>query len=224
MTRRLTLPAPIRLAVVAALAIALAGTALVLVPKQDGHEVGAATKISRSGFHDAMRVLWEDHIVWTRMAIVGILDDRPDQASAVDRLLRNQDDIGDAIKPFYGDEAGEQLSTLLRAHITGAADLLIAARSGDDDAVGAALTAWRANGDEIAAFLATANPNQWPLAEMKPMMRDHLDLTLDEAIARLEGRFVDDIAAYDAIHGQILHMADMLSDGIIAQFPSHFTR
>lgn len=224
MTRRLTLPAPIRLAIVAALAIALAGTALVLVPKHDGHEVGAATKISRSGFHDAMRVLWEDHIVWTRMAIIGILDDRPDQASAVDRLLRNQDDIGDAIKPFYGDEAGEQLSTLLRAHITGAADLLIAARSGDDAAVGGALTAWQANGDEIAAFLATANPSQWPLAEMKPMMRDHLDLTLDEALARLEGRFVDDIAAYDAIHGQILHMADMLSDGIIAQFPSHFTR
>ena len=224
MTSRLTLPAPIRLAVVAALAIALASTALVLVPKHDGHEVAATTKISRSGFHDAMRMLWEDHIVWTRMAIIGILEDRPDQASAVDRLLRNQDDIGAAIKPFYGDAGGEQLSTLLRAHITGAADLLIAAKSGDDAAIGAALTAWRANGDEIAAFLAAANPNQWPLAEMGPMMRDHLDLTLDEALARLEGRYADDIAAYDAIHGQILHMADMLSDGIIAQFPNQFTR
>jgi hypothetical protein len=224
MTRRIALPAPLRLAVVAALAIALAGAALVVVPRNDGHEVAAATKVSRSGFHDAMRVLWEDHIIWTRMAIIGILDDRPDQASAVDRLLRNQDDIGDAIKPFYGDAAGEQLSALLRTHITGAADLLLAAKSGDSAAVGAALTAWQANGDDIAAFLAAANPAEWPLDEMKAMMRDHLDLTLDEALARLDGRFVDDVAAYDAIHGQILHMADMLSDGIVAQFPGRFAR
>lgn len=224
MPRRLAFPAPMRLAVVAALAIALAGTALVLVPRHDGHEVAAATKVSRAGFHDAMRVLWEDHIVWTRMAIIGILDDRPDQASAVDRLLQNQDDIGDAIKPFYGEAAGEQLSTLLRTHITGAADLLAAAKSGDPAAVGTALTAWQANGDDIAAFLSAANPARWPLAEMEAMMRDHLDLTLAEAIAHLEGRFVDDIAAYDAIHGQILHMADMLSDGIVAQFPARFVR
>lgn len=224
MTRRLALPAPVRLAVVAALAIALAGTALVLVPRHDGHDVAAGTKISRSGFHDTMRTLWEDHIVWTRMAIIGILDERPDASSAVDRLLRNQDDIGDAIKPFYGDAAGEQLSTLLRTHITGAADLLVAAKSGDSAAVGVALAAWQANGDDIAAFLAAANPARWPLAEMEAMMRDHLDLTLEQAIARLEGRFVDDIAAYDAIHGQILHMADMLSEGIVAQFPAAFAR
>lgn len=222
MTSRLALPAPMRLAVVAALAIALAGTALLVVPRHDGHEAAATTKISRSGFHDTMRVLWEDHIVWTRMAIIGILDDRPDQASAVDRLLRNQDDIGDAIKPFYGEAGSEQLSSLLRTHITGAADLLLAAKSGDSGAVGAALTAWQANGDEIAGFLADANPSAWHLDEMKAMMRDHLDLTLAEALARLEGRFVDDIAAYDAIHGQILHMADMLSDGIVAQFPGRF--
>lgn len=224
MTRRLALPAPMSLAVVAALAIALAGTALVLVPSHDGHEVAAATKFSRSGFHDAMRVLWEDHIVWTRMAIIGILDERPDASAAVDRLLRNQDDIGDAIKPFYGDAAGEELSALLRTHITGAADLLVAAKSGDTAAIGAALAAWQANGDDIAAFLAAANPARWPLAEMEAMMRDHLDLTLEEAIARLDGRFVDDIAAYDAIHGQILHMADMLSGGIVAQFPGAFAR
>ena len=224
MTRSLALPAPFRLAIVAVLAMALAGAALVLAPRDHAHDVAAASKISRTGLHDAMRVLWEDHIVWTRMAIIGIVDDRPDQSFAVERLLRNQDDIGDAIKPFYGEAAGEQLSTLLREHITGAADLLVAAKSGDQAAIGAALAAWQANGNEIAAFLAAANPGAWPLDEMEAMMRHHLDLTFAEAAARLQGDFAADVAAYDAIHGQILHMADMLSDGIVAQFPSRFTR
>ena len=222
MTRRLALPAPIRLVIVAALALALAGTALILAPQQhDGHEVSAASKISRTGLHDAMRVLWEDHIVWTRMAIISIVDDRPDQSFAVERLLRNQDDIGDAVKPFYGEAAGEALSALLREHIVGAADLLVAAKTG----VGfeAAHEAWYANGDEIGAFLADANPN-WDRAEMQTMMADHLDLTLAEAVARLGSDFDADIAAYDEIHVQILHMADMLSDGIVAQFPNRFGR
>jgi len=171
-----------------------------------------------------MRKLWEDHIVWTRMVIVSVADDLPDTPVAVDRLLRNQDDIGDAIKPFYGDAAGEELSRLLREHITGAADLLAAAKAGDADAVAEASAAWYANGDAIATFLATANPRNWELDEMKAMMRDHLDLTLQEAVARLEGRYADDAAAYDEIHVQILHMADMLSDGILAQFPARFDR
>jgi hypothetical protein len=57
---------------------------------------------------------------------------------------------------------------------------------------------------------------------MDHMMGEHLDLTLAEAIARLEGRYADDTAIYDDIHRQILEMADMLSDGIVRQFPQHF--
>jgi hypothetical protein len=191
---------------------------------QDHSAAAADARTNRAAFGDTMRVLWEDHIVWTRMVIVSMVDDLPDQSLATDRLLRNQDDIGDAIKPFYGDAAGEQLSALLREHIIGAATLVNAAKAGDSDAIEEAAAGWYANGDEIAAFLNAANPRHWPLAEMQAMMRDHLDLTLAEAVARLEGRYADDIAAYDAIHVQILHMADMLSDGITAQFPAKFAR
>jgi hypothetical protein len=212
-----------RLALVAGLAFALSGGAIALAPSAHDHDtVSAVSRSDRTTFRDAMRALWEDHIVWTRMAIIGIVDDRPDQSFAVERLLKNQDDIGDAIKPFYGEAAGEALSGLLREHIVGAADLLVAAKTG----VGfqAAHEAWDANGAEIGAFLADANPRNWDRAEMQAMMADHLDLTLAEATARLQGDFVADVAAYDEIHVQILHMADMLSDGIIAQFPGRFGR
>lgn len=225
MTRILAARPASRLLVIGALALAISGLALALAPGAHRHDsVAAASRISRAAFHDAMRELWEDHIVWTRMAIVSLADDAPDASVAVDRLMRNQDEIGDAIKPFYGDAAGEELSRLLREHISGAAVLLAAAKSGDSDAIEAASDAWYVNGDEIAAFLADANPSNWKLGEMKAMMRDHLDLTLDEAVARLGGEWEADVAAYDEIHAQILHMADMLSDGIVAQFPNRFSR
>lgn len=212
-----------RPALVAALALALTGLAFALAPSAHNHDtVSAASRADRDNFRDAMRVLWEDHIVWTRMAIISIVDDRPDQSFAVERLLKNQDDIGNAIKPFYGDAAGDALTALLREHIVGAADLLVAAKTG----VGfdASQEAWYANGAEIGAFLADANPRNWDRAEMQAMMADHLDLTLAEAVARLQGDYAADVAAYDEIHVQILHMADMLSDGIIAQFPGAFSR
>lgn len=204
-----------------ALAFAVAAT-----PAADAHAAhGAVT--SRVAFHDTMRKLWEDHIVWTRQFIVSAATESanlPDIAATTDRLLRNQADIGNALKPFYGGAAGDEVTALLREHILKAAALVAAAKAGDAGAVDATSAAWYANADEIAAALNGLNPKQWPLAEMKAHMKDHLDLTLAEAVARLEGRYADDIAAYDEVHGQILAMADMLSDGIVAQFPSRFAR
>jgi hypothetical protein len=193
----------------------------------DGQAAADGAVAARTSFHDAMRKLWEDHITWTRLVIVSaatLPDALPDLDPTVQRLLRNQDDIGDAIKPFYGDAAGGELSTLLREHITLAADLIFAAKAGDTAGVEEKSEAWYANANEIADFLAAANPKHWPAKEMRAMMREHLDLTLAEAVARLEGRYEDDIEIYDEVHVQILGMADMLSDGIIAQFPAKFAK
>lgn len=173
-------------------------------------------------FHDAMRKLWEDHVTWTRLYIVSALAGLPDADPTAGRLLQNQDDIGNAIKPFYGDAAGNQLSALLRDHILIAAELLQAAKTGNKAAFEDAHARWYANADEIATLLNSANPKNWPLDEMKAMMKEHLDLTLAEASARLNSDWTADIGYYDQIHNQILGMADMLSMGIIDQFPKKF--
>ncbi len=177
--------------------------------------VSANKKVTRQTFHDEMRKLWEDHVTWTRVYIISALAGLPDQDHAAARLLKNQDDIGDAIRPFYGEQAGDQLSGLLREHILIAAELVDAAKNGDAEAFEDAHARWYVNADEIGAFLHAANPRHWPLDEMQEMMREHLDLTLNEASARLNEDWEADIAAYDEIHVQILHMADMLSDGIM---------
>jgi hypothetical protein len=174
--------------------------------------------------HRAMRELWEDHVLWTRLVIVSTAANLPDLDATTQRLLRNQTDLGDAVKPYYGDAAGSKLTELLRAHIQGAAELLAAAKANDPARLDAAKKAWYANGDEIAAFLSGANPKYWPLADMQTMMRGHLDLTLTEAVDQLQGRYPQSIDDYDRVRVEILQMSDMLSDGIVKQFAKGSSR
>src|SRR4029077_4946434 len=128
-------------------------------------------------------------------------------------------DTGDAIKPYFGDAAGNQLTTLLHDHITIAVELLQAARAGDSTAVSDASTRWYANANDIADFLARANPRFWPQAAMRAAMKEHLDQTLAEAQHELAGDYPAGVQDYETIHQHILQMADTLSDGILRAFP-----
>jgi hypothetical protein len=184
--------------------------------------LGAPTKTNNVAFHDAMRKLWEDHITWTRLVIVSVINGLPDTPTTVARLLQNQVDIGNAIKPFYGDAAGNQLTSLLHDHITIAAEILTAAKAGENTALNDALSRWYANANQIAGFLHTANPKNWALDTMKQMMKTHLDLTLKEAVTYLKADYQGSVNAYEQVHLEILQMADMLSAGIIHQFHSMF--
>lgn len=190
-------------------------------PKMEDHNTGSMDKIPAEKFHADMRKLWEDHIVWTRNVILCLVDNLPGTNESVDRLLKNQEDIGNAIKPFYGNEAGDKLTTLLKSHITIAADLVTAAKKGDKAGLNDASQKWNANADEIASFLSSAIPNL-KLNDLKMMMNEHLKLTTDEAVARIKKDYAADITAYDKVHGEILMMADDLSNGIIRQLPDKF--
>ena len=190
-----------------------------------GHAHAAAVaprNAAQNAFHDQMRKLWEDHVTWTRLAIVTFADGSAGLAPTASRLLQNQADIGDAIKPFYGAAAGNRLTFLLHDHITIAVQILQAAKAGNTSAFNAANTRWYANGNDIADFLATANPRSWPDAVMRADMKEHLDQTLAEAAHELHGQYADSVTDYEGVHAHILMMADQLSAGVIAQFPSRF--
>jgi len=212
-------------AAMAVIALAAAGGAPAALDHHTAaghHHADAARTAKAQRLHDDMRKLWEDHITWTRLAIVSFAGGLPDLPATENRLLQNQADIAAAIRPYYGAAASAKLRTLLRAHILGAVALLQAAKAGDNAALARAHDAWYANGNDIADFLSGANPRNWPRGEMRTMMKTHLDETLKEAVDRLNGRFDADIRDYDAVHLSILEMADMLSDGIVAQFPGRF--
>jgi hypothetical protein len=232
-TKRASRPIPLALTMLVALFSALVALAVAgghdaaAHANGDGHGSAAAPDATivtpkKVAFHDEMRRLWEDHVTWTRLAIISLTGDTPDTEATVGRLLQNQTDIGDAVKPFYGVAAGEELTRLLREHILIAADLIAAAKAGNEAALADAQSRWTSNAEEIAGFLAGANPRFWDRDEMETMLQEHLRLTTNEAVARLQGDWAADVAAYDQIHIQALGMADMLSTGIVKQFPARF--
>lgn len=202
--------------------VALAIVGLLGLLALSAASLGSSEKMSAMGFHDSMRKLWEDHVTWTRLAIVSIGADLPDTAATVNRLLQNQVDIGTAIKPFYGEAAGDRLTALLTDHIVLAANILADFKAGDTAGVEENVSLWYANANEIAVFLNAANPKHWPVDALHHMMQIHLDLTLAEAVAQLTGDYAGSVALYEEVHLEILTMADMLSAGIVAQFPNLF--
>jgi hypothetical protein len=169
----------------------------------------------------SMRKLWTDHTVWTRDYIIAAVDDKPDATAAANRLMKNQEDIGKAIAGYYGPAAGQQLTTLLKEHISIAVDLIKAAKAGNKTAQQQADDRWQKNAVDIATFLSKANPN-WPQATLVDMMKKHLSTTAAEVVARLMHDYDGDVRAYDAVYDHILMMSDALSDGIVKQFPEKF--
>lgn len=177
---------------------------------------------SKAAFHDGMRKLWEDHVTWTRLFIVSAAAGLPDKDATTQRLLQNQTDIGNAVAEFYGPDAGNKLTALLKDHILIAASIVNAAKAGDNAKVASENKRWRDNATDIAKFLHGANPKQWPEATLESAMFMHLDQTLDEATHQLKGDYAASVQDYDHVVKHILGMADVLSDGIIAQFPAKF--
>jgi hypothetical protein len=218
------------LTLAALLTVASMVAVLAISGTQEGHAaaghshatVASAQTAQQVRFHNRMRKLWEDHITWTRLAIVSFAGGLPDFDQTAARLLRNQEDIGNAIKPYYGRRAGNRLTALLKEHIAGAVELLQAAKAGDDARFAAAKQAWYRNGRQIARFLSNANPRFLPFPATNRLMKGHLNQTLDEAAHRLGGDFPADIRDYERIHRHILMMADAISTGIIKQFPRRF--
>ena len=142
---------------------AVIGTAVAATQPQITPAVAASTSAAELKLD--MRKLWEDHI--------SALGDLPDAKSVAKRLLKNQDEIGQAIVPYYGDEAGKKLASLLKDHILIAADVVKAAKAGNQDHLEAEQKKWTQNADNIAAFLSKANPN-WPEKDLKEMLHEHL--------------------------------------------------
>jgi len=213
------LASPLRGLQVAIILVVLC-SAVMTVKAQEHHPRGAHQSAAMTLRQD-MRKLWTDHVVWTRDYIVAAVGDQPDVTAAANRLMKNQEDIGAAVAGFYGKAAGDELTTLLKEHISIAVDIIKFAKAGDKASQQRADQKWHRNAEAIVDFLAKANPN-WPRATLVEMMNVHLSTTTDEVAARLTKNWHADVRAFDKVYDHILAMADALSDGIIKQFPDRF--
>lgn len=172
--------------------------------------------------YSGMRNLWADHMQWTYATVDSYFHNQASLQAHLDRLLANQKNIGSAIAPYYGKEAGEKLAALLTTHIEQAVPVLKAAQADDKAALDKALADWYANADEIAVFLSAANPGNWPESVTKPMMKHHIDTTTGYSVDLLKGDYAKAVKDYDGAFKHMMELADVLSAGIIKQFPDKF--
>lgn len=203
-------------------ALALVASLAALVATSCAEPPATAPLTSELALRDDLRQLWAQDALWTRVLLIDTIAGLPDADAARARLLRNRVDIGDAIRPFYGDAAADELTALLRRHVAGLAVVIDAAKTGDRSALARANTDWYDTAHELAAFLAGTSP-QLALAELDPMMRAHAYQTGAEAVARVQGDWMMDVAAHDLLAARSLELGDALSAAISRQFPDQVT-
>lgn len=168
-----------------------------------------------------LRLLWEQHVYWTRMFIISTLFDLPDLEDVTNRLLQNPKDMAAAWMPFYGMEISAELEELFMQHFIIGAEVVNAAKAGDNTALVDAEKRWYENADQISEFFASINPN-WTIQEWQEMLYSHLALTIDETVYILNQEYENSISVFDQIEKEALQMADMMKRGIIEQFPESF--
>lgn len=204
---------------------ATATTTGIAVGAHSGHDTASrSTKVSAKTqkLATTMRGLWDDHMAWTWAAVIGFATNSPAESVTIDRLVQNQRDMGAALGSIYGSKVGDAVTGLLTTHITDAVPVLQAAKAGDQAALDVALDAWYANAREIADALAGVNPRNWKRGPMREMMKTHISQTVAYAAAAISGDYAKAVSLYDEAHAHMAEMADMLSAGIVKQFPKKF--
>lgn len=187
--------------------------------KAQARKAERKAQLKQRNLYIAMRDLWYQHMEWTYATVTAFVSDSPGLEPTMNRLLKNQDDIGNAIKPFYGKQAGNQLTALLREHIEMAVPVLVAARDGDDNALDTAVTDWYRNAKQVGEFLESANP-AWK--DGQEMLEEHITGTIAYAVDQLQGDYARSIVDYEAAEHHMLMLANELSAGIIKAFPKRF--
>lgn len=167
------------------------------------------------------RTLWQEQAFWTRMAIMSMLQNSPDQGPVLNRLLRNYGDMAEVIGPYYGNETAKEYGDLIKDHLLIAAALVSAVRDRNQVAIENANNQWYTNADDIAKFESNLSSNL-TLKDRTAMWHEYLILTENEILQLSNGDYNTSIDTLDRIEEQASIMADSLTQGIISQFPDRF--
>ena len=165
-----------------------------------------------------MRLVWMQHVYWTRMLLISIAERLKDQNEVSDRLLQNPYDIAKIYANFYSAEASDEIARLLTEHLQIGAELITALRDKETAKADELTRQWYANADKMADAFSSINP-WYNREDLRKMLYRHLELTTQEVAMRLAGNYKADIEAFDTVEQEAIMMADYFTSGIIRQFP-----
>lgn len=170
---------------------------------------------------EQMNLVWEQHIMWTRMLLISIAENLKDLEATQTRLLRNPKDIADVFRPYYGNSVSNEIQRLLTEHLVIGKDLIVALKNKNQEQANILSTRWYQNADRMAEAFSSIN-SFYLREEVRRMLYEHLRLTTEEVNARLKGDYVADINAYGMVQKEILKMSSFFVNGIVKQFPNLF--
>ena len=168
-----------------------------------------------------MNVVWEQHIMWTRMLLISIAENLKDLEATQTRLLENPKDIADVFRTYYGNNVANEIQRLLAEHLVIGKDLIVALKNKNQEQANLLSLKWYQNADSMAEAFSSINPF-YPKEEIRKMLYEHLRLTTEEVDARLKGNYPADIKAYDMVQKEILRMSQFFVNGIVSQFSNLF--
>lgn len=168
-----------------------------------------------------MRLVWSQHVNWTRMVIISIVAKLKDEKDTAARLLQNPNDLAEIYSKYYPPDVAKLISHLVTEHLQIGAALITAIRDGKTAEAEALDRQWYINADQMADAFAGINP-YYDREEIQKMFYHHLDLIKQQVKMRLAGNYPADIAAADKNEREMLGLADMLASGIMRQFPERF--
>ncbi|MEA4970484.1 MAG: acetylglutamate kinase [Candidatus Pelethousia sp.] len=168
-----------------------------------------------------MRLVWSQHVYWTRLLLISIAERLKDQSATTARLLQNPADFAKIFARYYPAGVANTIEQLLTLHLQIGAELITALRNGQTEQAQALTRRWYQNADQMADAFSSINPF-FEREAMRNMLYAHLELTTKEVTARLAGNYPADIAAFDQVEREAMEMADYFSAGIMHQFPQRF--
>ena len=164
--------------------------------------------------YDDMRIVWLRHVWWTREVILAIVAGAPWTEESIAKLLKNPSEMAAVFSPFINREHQNDMIDLFTTHLKLGGDIVTAAKAGDTAHVNELQRQWHQNANQIARLMAGFNLG-FNEDEVQQMMYTHLQLTTDEAVLTLQGRYNDAIAKFDQVQDEALMMADYFACGII---------
>ena len=170
-----------------------------------------------------LRDLWTDHIFWVRSVVFSTkFGDTEAAKVAEENVVKNAKEIAGAVASFYGKEAGDKLFGLLAGHYGAIKEYLTAAMKGSKEEKDMAVDKLKKNADEIAAFLSSANPNNWPKDVLVTLLIAHGGHHIAQIDAVVAKDYTTEATIWENMKKHIYTIADALAGGIEKQFPKKF--